>query len=67
MRVSKYFKLNREQPTLDFVDVDTQGDVQLYVDPKALRLLRSQWGAECISLVQDFFKTVIDYISTGND
>ena len=62
MRVSEHFGLNRNQPTLDFVDVDIHGDIKLFVDPRALRLLPSQWGGECVSLVQDFFRTVMRHI-----
>lgn len=59
MRVSEHFTLGRNQPTLDFVDVDTVADVPLFLDPRALRLLRSSWGHECVALVQDFFRNVL--------
>jgi hypothetical protein len=59
MRVSGYFKRNRTQPTLDFVDVDVFGDAAVFVDPRALRLLPSRWGDECVSLVQNFFGVVL--------
>lgn len=62
MRVSEYYKLNRTQAELDFVDVDIYGDVPLYVDPRALRLLRSSWGQEAVALVQDFFTAVLEAI-----
>jgi hypothetical protein len=32
MRVSEYFGLGRNQPTLDFVDVDVVGDTRVFVD-----------------------------------
>lgn len=67
MRVSDHFNLNRTQPTLDFVDVDIFGDLKVFVDPKALRLLPSQWGTECVSLVQDFFRTVMRHIRNNRD
>jgi len=67
MRVSEHFQLNRTQPTLDFVDVDIREDVRVFVDPRALRLIPSQWGAECVSLVQDFFTTVIRHIRNHRD
>jgi len=67
MRVSEYYHLGRTQPELDFVDVDIYGDVRIYVDPRALRLLPSQWGDECVSLIQNFFKTVLEAIKTGKD
>lgn len=36
MRVNEYYGLNRTQPTLDFVDVDAEDDVKLFVDLKTL-------------------------------
>src|ERR1700761_2550079 len=62
MRVSEYYKLERTQSELDFVDVDIYGDVPLYVDPRALRLLRNPWGQEAVALVQDFFTAVLEAI-----
>lgn len=62
MRVSEYFKLGRAQPSLSFVDVDLHGDVKLFVSPRALRVLPSTWGDECVSLIQNFFETVVELI-----
>lgn len=59
MRISEYYKLGRTQPTLDFVDVDITGDTPVFIDPRALRLLPSKWGDECISLIQSFFRAVL--------
>ncbi len=66
MRVSEYFNLNRTQPTLDFVDVDIRGDIKLFLDPRALLLLPSEWAAESIALIQDFFRHVLREIQAGN-
>lgn len=65
MRVSEYFKLGRTQPTLDFVDVDIRGDLRLFVDPRALRLLPTEWAEECVALIQNFFRHVIQCIRDG--
>lgn len=62
MRVSEFYNLGVTQPELDFVDVDIVGDVKVFVDPRALRLLDSEWGAECRSLLQNFFHTVLNTI-----
>jgi len=67
MRVSKYFKLGRTQPSLSFVDVNIDGDVRLFVSPRAIRLLPTEWGDECVSLVQSFFAKVLDYIRSGRN
>jgi hypothetical protein len=66
MRVSEYYKLDRTQPELDFVDVDIIGDVPLFIDPHAIRLLDSDWGEECVFLIQDCFKKVISALGSGN-
>jgi hypothetical protein len=65
--VSKKFKLDRAQGELDFVDVDIKGDTRLYVDPRALRLLPTEWGQECVSLIQHFFTAILDAIREGRD
>lgn len=57
--VSEHYALRRTQPSLDFVDVPIDGDVRVFVDPRALRLLQSEWAAECMSLVQSFFRAVL--------
>lgn len=65
MRVSEYYKLGRTQSTLDFVDIDVLEDTKLFVDPRALRLLPSRWADECVSLIQNFFSTVLAKIKSG--
>lgn len=65
-RVSEYYRLSRSQPDLDFVDVDIDGDVELFIDPRALLAVPSEWAAECRSLVQNFFHTVLTAIKDGH-
>jgi len=67
MRVSEHFNLPYRQPELDFVDVDVVGDTRVYVDPHAIRSLASDWPSWCVSLLQDFFETVITAIGRGAD
>jgi len=67
MRISEFYGLDRSQPTLDFVDVDVVGDTRIFVDPRALRLLPSSWGDECVALVQGFFNTVLSAIHESRD
>src|SRR6266851_6202476 len=67
MRVSEHYNLGRTQPTLEFVDVDIRGDTRVFVDPRALRFVDSDWSNECVSLLQNFFDTVMQAIRSGND
>src|SRR5688572_14881430 len=62
MRVAECFSLGLGQPSLDFVNVDVDTDAPLFVDPRALRLLPTPWGAECVSLIQSFFDYVLERI-----
>lgn len=66
MRVSEYYNLGVTQPSLDFVDVDVVGDVALFVDPRSLRLLDTEWGVECRSLLQNFFDSILEAIRSDN-
>lgn len=67
MRVSEFFTLGVTQPSLDFVDVDVVCDLPVFVDPRALRLLPSNWGRDCVGLVHNFFQKVLGSIRLGND
>ncbi len=66
MRVSEHFRLGHGQDALDFVDVDVIGDDPLFIDPHALRTLRTPWTNECVTLIQDFFTTVLEAIRAGD-
>lgn len=65
-RISEHFELNRDQPTLDFVDVDINYDLRVFVDPRSLNLIDTQWGHDCIALVQSFFEKVLILIKKKN-
>jgi hypothetical protein len=66
-RVSTIYKLKRSQATLDFVDVDVERDTRVFVSPRALTLMQTDWGDGCVSLVQNFFETVLQRIKSGDD
>lgn len=66
MRVSEYYSLNRNQGTLDFVDVDIVKDVPVYIDPSTIRHLSDDWGKECIRMLTTFFDSVLDAVRHGD-
>jgi len=65
MRVSEYYSLGLEQPSLDFVDVRLDTDVPLFLDPSSLNLLDTEWGAKCRGLIHDYFSLILEHISNG--
>jgi hypothetical protein len=66
LRIAEEFNLGLSQAALDFVNVDSSTDARLFVDPRALRLLPTPWGHECVSLIQSFFEQVLACIRAGN-
>lgn len=65
MRISEHYSLEFEQPSLDFVDVRLDTDIPLFIDPSALYLLDTEWGAECRGLIQNYFSLVLEHIREG--
>jgi hypothetical protein len=66
MRVSEYYRLDLQQPSLDFVDVQVETDTRLFIDPTALNLLDTEWGARSRALIQDYFSLVLKLIKEGD-
>jgi hypothetical protein len=67
MRVSEHYHLGRTQSTLDFVDVTVNGDTAVFIDPTAIRTLTSEWGNDCVNLLQSYFSAVLHSIQQGDD
>lgn len=67
MRVSEHYNLGRTQSTLDFVDVVVDGDTSVFVDPTAIRTLTSEWGNDCVALLQSYFDAVLASIHNDDD
>ncbi|EPM7825950.1 hypothetical protein ACTQ7F_001832 [Vibrio fluvialis] len=65
MRFSEFFKLDKTQPYLDFVDIRLDTDIAVFLDPSAIKSLESNWGNELSSLLQTFFETVLRCIRNG--
>lgn len=66
MRVSEYFALGVGQGGLDFVNIDVEGDVPVYVDPHALRMQSGDWAERCAGLIGSFFEELLKAIGTGD-
>src|ERR1700730_17502692 len=62
MRFSQAFSLRKEQAELDFVDIDLEKDLPLFVDPFALSIRKDEWSYYCTQHIVSFFQTAIDAI-----
>ncbi len=65
-KFSKHFKLNAPQSQLDFVDVSTDYDLPVYVDPYALEIQDDVWSGQCSELIRTFFTEVLEALRNGD-
>jgi hypothetical protein len=65
-KFSKHFRINASQPELDFVDVSTDYDLPVYVDPYAIEMQDDVWSAQCSELIRSFFLEVLDALRDGD-
>lgn len=66
-RVSEYYNLGLEQPSLEFLDVVLEEDTPLFLDPRAFIALRSDWGKTGVKLIRQFFDEVLDAIRADDE
>jgi len=59
MNISRIFNLNKTQYELDFIDIDTQKDIPLFVDPKFLSIRKDKFSYDATKTIQSFFQKVI--------
>ncbi|MEE1131469.1 MAG: hypothetical protein UHX00_07630 [Caryophanon sp.] len=59
MKVSEYFNLNRTQNELDFVDIDINKDLPLFLDPYFLSIRQDRWSQEANATLENFFQYIL--------
>ena len=65
MLVSEYFKLNKTQEELDFVDVPCNGDLKAFIDPETFVARQDKWSQHCCDLGRNFFESFLNDIACG--
>jgi hypothetical protein len=66
-KISKVFALNATQGELDFVDIRTDRDTRLFLEPFAISLRDDAWSEHCQDHLVSFFDAVIQAIRSGKD
>lgn len=66
MDFSKFFKLEKTQAELDFVNIDTSRDTRVFVDPYAIEAKDDQWSNRCANHIRSFFSSVLSAIRNGD-
>lgn len=63
---SEYFKLNKTQFELDFVNIPIDSDILLFVDPFAISQRADPWSQATNKTIISFFDNLIQSIRRGN-
>ncbi|MEP3226924.1 MAG: hypothetical protein ABJO01_13190 [Parasphingorhabdus sp.] len=66
-KVSEFFRLGVTQPSLDFIDIHSERDVLLFVDPYAISLKSDVWSDLCMDHINSFFQSSVDLIHSGDE
>lgn len=66
MRLSEHFKLNRKQNELDFVDIDVDNDMPLFLDPYFLSIRKDRWSQQANATLESFFQYVLAQFQNGD-
>lgn len=54
-KFSEFFRINASQAELDFVDVSTDYDTPVYVDPYAIEIRNDVWAEQASDYIRVFF------------
>jgi hypothetical protein len=65
--ISNYFRINKSQAQLDFIDVNTEQDLQLFIDPYVFSKSSDAWSVICHEAIVSFFQSVLDAVRRGDD
>lgn len=65
MKISEYFNLNRKQNELDFVDIDIDNDMPLFIDPYFLSIRTDRWSKSANNTLESFFQYILGQFEVG--
>lgn len=66
MKISERFNLNKTQYELDFIDIDTDYDNPLFLDPYFLAQRNDLWSINATRSVRSFFQHIVRLIFNGH-
>lgn len=67
MKISEKLNLTKSQFELDFVDIDTERDIPLFIDSNLIRKYDSEFNAKFVETMDLFFSYLINTLSNNLD
>ncbi len=62
MKISGIYNLDASQAELDFIDIDIERDIALFLDPFFLSIREDNFSLACSRTIRSFFQRVIDLV-----
>lgn len=66
MKISKKFGLNKTQNELDFVDIDINKDIPLFIDPYRISKLTGPFIDEANGIINNYFSYLTELLAAGD-
>lgn len=66
MKITEKFKINKMQGELDFVNIDIDKDMQLYIDPYRISKLSGPFIDKANGIINNFFSYIIELLLSKN-
>lgn len=63
MKISSIYKIKKKQPELDFVDIDINKDIPLFIDPHFLACRTDAWSQKATKSIRSFFQHLLHLLS----
>ena len=60
MNISNYFNLPRGHSNFDFVDINTDYDTELFIDPCLIEIINTPFSYEAMYTLNDYFDSFYD-------
>jgi hypothetical protein len=65
LKISELFNLNKTQSELDFIDIDPENDLPLFLEPSFLNNRNDIWSIEASHTIKDFFNCLLSYLKNN--
>ena len=62
IKISEYYNIKKNQENLEFVDIDLENDLELFIDPYIFTKLKGDFASKCSNTIINFFNEIIDLI-----
>lgn len=66
MEISESLNLGKKQPELDFVDIDIETDMPLFIDPYFIGCRSDPWCIRASTTIKNYFQTLISLIRNND-